>query len=38
MSDDNIITGDRPMAAMEPSARDGYYSSAPENMLKDGKN
>lgn len=37
MSDDNIMTGDRPLAAMDPASRDGYYNSAPENMLKDDK-
>ncbi|MFK7803976.1 MAG: peptidylprolyl isomerase [Anaerolineae bacterium] len=37
MSDDNIMQTDRPLAAMDPAARDGYYRSAPENMLKEGK-
>lgn len=32
-----IIETDRPLADMEPAAREGYYSSAPANMLKTDK-
>ena len=32
-----LITGDRPLADMEPNARNRYYSKAPAHMLKEGK-
>lgn len=37
MTTEGIIEGDRPLAAMEPAAREGYYRKPPENMIKDGK-
>ena len=37
MSDDNILKTDRPLAAMDPNARDGHYRSAPENMIDTDK-
>ena len=36
-TEEGIITGDRPLAAMAPNDRNRYYKSAPANMLKAGK-
>ncbi len=31
-----VVDGERPLAALDPAARDGYFDAAPENILVDG--
>ena len=31
-----VVTGERPLAALDPAERDGYYDAPPENILEPG--